>query len=367
MEDEAKARGIEIDYGKLGSLLHIEVVGTIAPQKKGIQRLREAILDPRHPPIHANYNSVIEEYIGKISDRLPEANISKRSIALMILSGDESLKDWLMTNINTEEIKRIEDLRDEAQTRLKEPISSLISHARIKLAEDITGKVQKNTTGQTGALAQGLSKWSMHPVLGIPILLLVIIGFYEFVGKFGAGVLVDFFEEVIFGTYLNPMIEKTIKFLIPLPFIQEIFIGRYGIFTMALTYALGIILPITTTFFLAFGFLEDSGYLPRLAVVSDKLFRLLGLNGKAVLPMILGLGCGTYVVNKILKQTEKDYLNISQALAIPVPHSLELCSACWEPLPYGLRYGGPVAYCWFLFFQVISRRGWSPEKNPISL
>jgi len=325
MEDEAKARGIEIDYGKLGSLLHIEVVGTIAPQKKGIQRLREAILDPRRPPIHANYNSVIEEYIGKISDRLPEANISKRSIALMILSGDESLKDWLMTNINTEEIKRIEDLRDEAQTRLKEPISSLISHARIKLAEDITGKVQKNTTGQTGALAQSLSKWSMHPVLGIPILLLVIIGFYEFVGKFGAGVLVDFFEEVIFGTYLNPMIEKTIKFLIPLPFIQEIFIGRYGIFTMALTYALGIILPITTTFFLAFGFLEDSGYLPRLAVVSDKLFRLLGLNGKAVLPMILGLGCGTMAaMSTRILETNRERIISTFLIALAIPCSAQL-------------------------------------------
>ena len=47
------------------------------------------------------------------------------------------------------------------------------------------------------------------------------------------------------------------------------------------------------TFFVAFGVLEDSGYLPRLAVMVNRLFKKMGLNGKAVLPMVLGLGCDT--------------------------------------------------------------------------
>ena len=137
MEDEAKARGIEIDYQKLSSLLNIEVVGTIAPQKKGINTLKEAILNPRQVSIKAAYNSVIEEYTDKISAILPDSNISRRSIALMILSGDESLKSWLMANLNSENIKKIEELRDEAQSKLKEPISSIINNARIKSAEEI--------------------------------------------------------------------------------------------------------------------------------------------------------------------------------------------------------------------------------------
>ena len=55
---------------------------------------------------------------------------------------------------------------------------------------------------------------------------------------------------------------------------------------MGLTYAIAIVLPVVTTFFLMFGFLEDSGYIPRLAIFSDRLFRAMGLNGKAVLPMV---------------------------------------------------------------------------------
>lgn len=325
MEDEAKARGIETNYQKLSDLLNIEVIGTVAPQRKGIQKLRESILKPRPPLLNMLYNPVIEEYAGKISAILPEAGISKRSISLMILSGDESLKDWLMTNLHTEDLKRAEDLRDEAQSKLKEPIAHAIGHSRIKLAEDISRKVQKSSIVQSGILSQRLSNWTMHPFWGVPLLLLVIFGFYGFVGKFGAGVLVDFFQNVIFGHYLNPGIEKTIKAIIPIPLIQDMLIGKYGIFTMALTYALGIILPITTTFFLAFGFLEDSGYLPRLAVVSDKAFRMLGLNGKAILPMILGLGCGTMAtMSTRILETKREKIIATFLIALVIPCSAQL-------------------------------------------
>jgi ferrous iron transport protein B len=113
-------------------------------------------------------------------------------------------------------------------------------------------------------------------------------------------------------------------------------VGQYGIFTMALTYALGIILPITTTFFLAFGFLEDSGYLPRLAVVSNKLFRLIGLNGKAILPMILGLGCGTMAAmsTRILEtKRERIIATFLIALAIPCSAQLGVVFGMLGPLP----------------------------------
>jgi ferrous iron transport protein B len=325
MEDEAKERGIEIRYQQLSELLNIEVIGTVAPQRKGIHRLKDAIMQPRLPVLNIQYHPVIEEYAGRIAGVLPEANISKRSIALMILSGDESLKEWLMTHLSTGDIKQVEDLRDEAQAKLKEPIAHVIGHSRISYADDIGRRVQKNSAIPSGRLYRNLSTWAMHPVWGVPVLLLVMFGFYEFVGNFGAGVLVDFFQNVIFGNYLNPAIEKTIKALIPSVILQEMLVGEYGIFTMAVTYALGIILPITTTFFLAFGLLEDSGYLPRLAVVSDKVFRYLGLNGKAILPMILGLGCGTMAtMSTRILETKREKIIATFLIALAIPCSAQL-------------------------------------------
>ncbi len=199
MEDEAKTRGIEIHYERLSELLHIEVIGTVAPQRKGIQLLKNALLNPRRPSLDAHYHPTIEEYCKTISAVLPEANISKRSLSLMILSGDESLKEWLITNIRTEDLKKIEDLRDEAQSKLKEPIPYLISKSRINLAEHIVREVQKNRTVQSGIVFQGLNKWTTHPVLGIPVLLVVIFTFYEFVENFGAGCIL---LVLIFAGYL---------------------------------------------------------------------------------------------------------------------------------------------------------------------
>jgi ferrous iron transport protein B len=94
---------------------------------------------------------------------------------------------------------------------------------------------------------------------------------------------------------------------------------------MALSYALALILPVVGTFFLAFGLLEDSGYLPRLAAMLNRGFRAMGLNGKAVLPMILGLGCDTMatLTTRVL-ETKKERVIVTLLLALGVPCSAQL-------------------------------------------
>jgi ferrous iron transport protein B len=325
MEDEARARGIEVDEKKLEALLGVSVIGTVAPQKKGIQKLKESLRSAQKPAVSADYGGIIEEYIEKIASLLPDAPIAKRSLALMILSGDESLKKWFIANLDAKSLERIEDLRDEAQTRLKEPASTIISRTRIDFAEKITAAVSQRHAPLSGHLARRIGAWTMHPFWGLFFLLFVLFCFYAFVGKFGAGTLVDFFQSVVFETYLNPAVGKVVEALIPYPFIQDLFVGKYGLFTMALTYAVAIILPITATFFVAFGFLEDSGYLPRIAVLTNNAFSRIGLNGKAVLPMVLGLGCGTMatMTTRIL-ETKRERLIATFLIALAIPCSAQL-------------------------------------------
>jgi Fe2+ transport system protein B len=82
---------------------------------------------------------------------------------------------------------------------------------------------------------------------------------------------------------------------------------------------------LVTTFFLAFGILEDSGYLPRLAALSNRLFQMVGLNGKAVLPMVLGLGCVTMatLTTRVL-ESKRERLLVTLLLALAVPCSAQL-------------------------------------------
>jgi len=112
---------------------------------------------------------------------------------------------------------------------------------------------------------------------------------------------------------------------VPWAFVRDLVVGPYGILTMALTYSLALVFPIVGTFFIAFGVLEDSGYLPRLAVMVNRLFKKMGLNGKAVLPMVLGLGCDTMatLTTRIL-ETRKERLIVILLLALGVPCSAQL-------------------------------------------
>ncbi len=118
-------------------------------------------------------------------------------------------------------------------------------------------------------------------------------GLYQFVGGFGAGKVVDFLETTVFEGHVNPWFERVVGQWVPWPSVQGLFVGEYGVFTLGLRYAIAIILPIVGTFFIAFSILEDSGYLPRLAMLVDRLFKKLGLNGRAVIPIVLGFGCDT--------------------------------------------------------------------------
>lgn len=325
MEDEARDKGIIIDIQKLREILGIEIVTTSAPQKKGLKELKDSMTRPSTPRVKITYTPLIEEYIEKLSFLLPEAHISKRSIALMILSGDESLREWLVANLPADNIKEIESLRDECQSKTSDILSSLINRRRLESAGEISKQIIRNTAPEGGIFLSFVGRVSMHPVWGVPLLLIVLFGLYEFVGVFGAGTLVNFFEKTIFGDYLNPMATKVVNLIMPFDIIREMLVGEYGLITVALTYSIAIILPITITFFIAFALLEDSGYLPRLAIMSNRLFNLMGLNGKAVLPMILGLGCGTMaVMTARILETNRDRIIITFLLALAIPCSAQI-------------------------------------------
>ncbi len=177
-----------------------------------------------------------------------------------------------------------------------------------------------------GRFQEWLNRAVRQPLTGLPILAVVLYVTYLFVGVFGAQTLVGALEHGLFNSYINPAAIKLVSF-IPLALVRDFLVGDYGLITMGITYAIAIVLPVVTMFFLVFGFLEDSGYIPRLAIFSDRLFRAMGLNGKAVLPMVLGLGCDTMatMTTRILG-TPKERLIAITLLALGVPCSAQLAT-----------------------------------------
>ncbi|MGA2463259.1 MAG: ferrous iron transport protein B [Thermodesulfobacteriota bacterium] len=325
MWDEAKSRGIEIQTQTLTKILGTPVLKTVATRKKGVEKIKENLQVQPPSSISIAYPEAIENGVSRITSLLPETPISKRSLALMLLSGDDSLIEWLHQNLSEREILQIEKIRQEIQARFADSIGYLINQARLRKGDELLSQVMGPSRASAKSFSTFLGNLSIHPFWGIPILLFILWVTYQFVGVFGAQTSVKFLEETVFGKWFLPPITYLIHRFIPFSFLQEFLIGPYGVITMALTYAIAIVLPIVGCFFLVFGFMEDSGYLPRLAVMTNKIFKKMGLNGKAVLPMVLGLGCDTMatMTTRIL-ETEKDRTIVTLLLALCVPCSAQL-------------------------------------------
>jgi ferrous iron transport protein B len=235
--------------------------------------------------------------------------------------------------------------------------------------------VVRGARSQASDLGRKLGAWSTHPLWGLPILAATLYACYQFVGVLGAKVAVDFLENQVFYDRLVPWFEAAVRFLVPWQGAQEFLVGpagapfrqhggflvgRYGLFSMGLSYGMAIVLPIVATFFVAFSLLEDSGYLPRLAVMMNKLFKRMGLNGKAVLPMVLGLGCDTMAtMTARIMETRKERVIVTLLLALGVPCSAQL--AVIFAMLAGVSAG---AAAWFgvTILMVIFLVGWLAAK-----
>ena len=177
----------------------------------------------------------------------------------------------------------------------------------------------------------------IHPVYGLIILVLVLFfSLYLFVGVLGAGILVDLLENTIFGQYINPFVIDLVVTYVPWVPIQNLIVGPYGIVTLGITYGFGIILPIVSLFFIVFSILEDSGYLPRLALLVDNGFKKIGLSGRSVIPFVLAVGCGsmaTMVTRTLETRRERNIATMLMALTIPCSAQLGVIMALLSAHP----------------------------------
>ena len=284
MTDEPHAQ--RVDLGSLQEILGVPVVATSALRRWNIEKLKRHAVRPARPHLRLNYPLPVEQAIAKL-------DVSRGDALAAICGGDDA------------------------------HLASAIAETRLRLVDDILSRVSN-----AGGSARGrdfLGTLCMHRIWGWPILAAVLYAAWLFVGKLGAGTAVDFLEEVVFARFINPWATAAVDAIAPFQFVKDLLVGEYGVITMALTYAIAIILPVVVTFFTLFGILEDSGYLPRLAVMLHRAFRRMGLNGKAVLPMVLGLGCDTMatLTTRIL-ETRKERVIVTVLLALGVPCSAQL-------------------------------------------
>jgi len=360
MMDEAQAHGLQVDVERLSQILGLTVVPTIATRGTGVADVERALEQARPAALELCYPAELEDALEKMQPLFPESTTSSRGLGLLWLSGDEVVDSWLREAARPEDFQALERIRRELKADLAQSPEIVIQQVHNDWVDRVCQQVLHQKKQEGVGFAARLSRITIHPLWGLPVLALVLYGMYWFVGVFGAGTLVGLLEEDLFSGIVNPWVTAAIERLIPIPFLVDMLVGEYGLWTMGMTYAVALLLPIVTTFFIAFGVLEDSGYLPRLAVLTNKIFRMLGLNGKAVLPMVLGLGCVTMatLTTRILT-SKRDRLMVIFLLALAIPCSAQLGVV----LGMLSAISASAALIWFgLMIGVLLLVGWLAAK-----
>ncbi|MFM6451203.1 MAG: nucleoside recognition domain-containing protein, partial [Planktothrix sp.] len=302
------------------------------------------------------YPQPIENAISQIEslfckDSLPNwidnYAISRRSLALLILQKDPHL--WKLIQQDEKHCQEVEIIVATTENQLKEPLSSAIAHIRQQQAWSLEKAVISEPDQEKTLFTEKLHQLTVNPITGFPILLVILYyGVYKFVGEFGAGTLVDAIET-FFEQNINPVVNHVTALIFPWQPIQDLIGNDYGIITLGIRYATAIVLPVVATFFLMFSILEDSGYLPRLSLMLDRVFKSIGLSGRSVIPIVLGFGCDTMatMVTRTL-ETHRERLIATFLLSLAIP-----CAAQWGVI-VGLLSQKPIALiAWATFLTVI--------------
>ena len=337
MIDEAASRGIEINFEKLSDLLGIDICTSIAREGIGIRKILTKLKSPRIAKKLVNYPDWVNNFLDIIEKLCKNSDISPRVIGLLLLTGDRSIEKYLSKKFGTELLDELKDLAADYRKGESETFQALLVNLYNKKAEQIVKEIQEVEPPRKNPLLVTFGDWCTQLHTGIPIAVSVLFLIYLFVGTFGATFIVDTINGVVFEGYIIPW---TAKVLAPIPnqFFKDMIIDPdFGILPTGVFLALGLVMPVLFCFYLVFGILEDSGYLPRLSILLDKVFRKMGLNGKGVIPLVMGFSCVTMAIltTRLLDtKKEKNIATFLLLLGMPCAPLIAVMLVILDKMPF---------------------------------
>jgi len=193
---------------------------------------------------------------------------------------------------------------------------------------------------QNNYVPTGIDKILLHRIWGKVIFVVVLLFILLFMGKVIASDLTDFISLHLFDHLFLPFCRSFMSgFVLPGTLLSDIFVGDYGVLSMGLVYLLGIIAPIVAGFYFVMSIIEQSGYLQRIALLSDNSLRRIGLSGKMTIPLILGLGCATMAfVSTSVLPTRRERVIACTLIALTIPCSAQFGIITGQLAALGLRY-----------------------------
>jgi ferrous iron transport protein B len=319
MMDMAQARGIEISVPELEERLGAEVLPTVALERRGIGEIPALLARAQHPENPVTFPAPIEDTLGLLCRLLVGATIPARALAILLLTEASAARQYVTQDFGKGMIDQVDRLVSSLRNDFSRPLDVVLTESYAAAADRIVRQTQRVHQRAPLFIAR-FGLWAQQLSTGIPLALGILLAMYLFVGSFGATYLVDLLNNRIFTGILTPLFQKIVE-PIPSAFVRSALVDAdFGVLTTGLFLAFGIVMPVMFCFYLFFGLLEESGYLPRFSVLLHRLMKRIGLNGKGVIPLVMGFSCVTMaLLTTRMLDSHKQRLIASLLLTLALP------------------------------------------------
>lgn len=315
MMDEVKNNKISIDIQKLSKELTIPVIPISASRNDGIHDLIHYAIESAQKQTKpqkidfcsGHIHTAIHSIAHLISENAEKAKLPLRFCSSKVVEGDEPMiKELQLEGLELDIIWHIvEDMENHLHTDREAAMADMRYAFIEKMCKGVITRISEKTKEHERSVR--IDKILTHRIFAIPIFILIMF-------------LVFYFTFNSIGAYLSNELSKVIEFVINLISIGLLESGvspvLYGLIINGICAGVGSVLsflPIIAVLFFFLSILEDSGYMPRVAFVMDKLLRKLGLSGRSIVPMLIGFGCSVPAImsTRALSSTRDRHLTIA--------------------------------------------------------
>jgi len=321
MMDEARADGLAIDPDVLEARLGVPVVPTVATEGEGLGRLADRIEEASAPS---------RSPLGQWYDQLPTGLEATRAERTLLVEGDEPTAERVHDRLAAADGESAAVTPDGGSSGLAPDglRDEIYAHRRSRVERLVSSVLTHSPTSET--LADRFDALLLNPLTGIPFVLGMLVAVYWIIGDLVAQKLVNVTEVDLIAHHWVPFVHAELGGLLPhgpvFDAVRYVLLnGTLGLLTADVRFLFGVLLPLIVSFNVLMSLAEDSGILPRFAVLTDRGMSRIGLNGRAIIPMIIGLGCVTMaIISTRMVGSRRERLIATALLGLAVPCSAQL-------------------------------------------
>ncbi|MEH7401679.1 ferrous iron transport protein B [Gottfriedia acidiceleris] len=290
MVDVAKRRGISVDPSSISKILQVPVIPIDARSGKGTDEVNEvlATIPQSEVEFEIDYGKIVEDGIKNIMTLLPSTlSIPRRWTAIQILEGNKEVIEFIASSYDFSKIDQVIKITVE-QLNSEQGVSpsKWIYSVRKEMISNLIGRSVEKESNEAVTLTDRIDRFVTHPILGIPIFLVTMFLMFKLTFDWLGLPLSDALDGFLSGP-VTDWLTNGLNVIHASDFIKAVILD--GI--VAGVGGVLVFVPQIFILFLLISFLEDFGYMSRAALVMDRSMEMVGLTGKAFIPMIIGFGC----------------------------------------------------------------------------